>query len=71
MNNPMQMLKGMKNPKEMCLNMMSNNNPMLKNLFELAQKNDVKSVENFARNFYKERGLDFDKEFGDFMKNFK
>ena len=75
MNNPLQfmnMLKGIKNPKEAVINMIkSNNNPMLKNLVEMAEKGDTKSVENFARNMLKEQGRDFDSEMNSFMKNFK
>ena len=75
MNNPMQfmsMLKSIKNPKEAVINMIkSNNNPMLKNLVEMAEKGDTKGVEDFARNIFKEQGRDFEKEFGEFMKNFK
>lgn len=75
MNNPMQiinMLKGMKNPKEAVISMVkSNNNPMIKNLVEMAEKGNTEGVENFARNFFKEQGRDFDKEFGEFTKNFK
>ena len=75
MNNPMQiinMLKGMKNPKEAVISMVkSNNNPMIKNLVEMAEKGNSKGVEDFARNLYAQQGRDFDKEFGEFMKNFK
>lgn len=75
MNNPMQiinMLKGMKNPKEAVISMVkSNNNPMIKNLVEMAEKGNTEGVENFARNIFKEQGRDFDKEFGEFTKNFK
>ena len=75
MNNPMQfmnMLRGIKNPKDAVINIIkSNNNPMVKNLVEMAEKGDNKGVENFARNFYAQQGRDFDKEFGEFMNNFK
>ena len=75
MNNPMQiinMLKGMKNPKEAVISMVkSNNNPMIKNLIEMAEKGNTEGVESFARNLFKEQGRDFDKEFGEFTKNFK
>lgn len=75
MNNPMQiinMLKGMKSPKEAVISMVkSNNNPMIKNLVEMAEKGNTEGVENFARNLFKEQGRDFDKEFGEFTKNFK
>lgn len=75
MNNPMQiinMLRGMKSPKEAVISMVkSNNNPMIKNLVEMAEKGDSQGVENFARNLYAQQGRDFDKEFGEFMNNFK
>lgn len=75
MNNPLQfmsMLKSIKNPKEAVISMAkSNNNPMIKNLVEMAEKGNTEGVENFARNFLKEQGRDFDKEFSEFTKNFK
>lgn len=74
MNNQMQfisMLKSIKNPKEAVINMIkSNNNPMLKNLVEMAEKGDTKGVENFARNFYAQQGRDFDQEFNNFKSMF-
>lgn len=75
MNNTMQiinMLKGAKTPKEAVISMIkSNNNPMIKNLVEMAEKGNTEGIENFARNIFKEQGRDFDKEFGEFTKNFK
>lgn len=75
MNNPMQfmsMLKSIKNPKEAVINMIkSNNNPMLKNLVEMAEKGDSKGVEEFARNLYAQQGRDFDKEYSKFMEMMK
>ena len=66
------MLKGIKNPKEAVISMVkSNNNPMIKNLVEMAEKGNTEGVESFARNLFKEQGRDFDKEFGEFTKNFK
>ena len=74
-NNPLQFLnfiKNIKNPKETLKNMInSNNNPMLNNLMEMAEKGDRKGVEEFARNLYKGQGRDFDKEFSQFTNNFK
>lgn len=75
MFNPMQfmnMLKSIKSPKEAVINMVkSNDNPMLKNLVEMAENGDTKGVENFARNYMKSQGKDFDQEFNNFMSNFK
>lgn len=75
MNNPIQMLKmlmGKSTPQQMVMNMMGNNtNPMINNLMNMAKNGDNKGIENFARNICKEKGMDFDKDFKDFMKNFK
>ena len=60
MNNPMQfmnMLRSIKNPKDAVINIIkSNNNPMVKNLVEMAEKGDSKGVETFARNLYAQQG---------------
>ena len=71
-NNLINMLKGIKNPKQTVLSMVGNNtNPMIKNLVDMANKGDEQGLEEFARNYYKEQGKDFDKEFSDFMNTFK
>lgn len=62
--NPVQMLKNMIMNKQI-------NNPIFKEVINKAQNGDSKGVEEFARNLFKEQGRDFDKEFGEFMKNFK
>lgn len=75
MHNSMEMIKTImsnKNPQQVIQNMISDNtNPMLNNLINMAQNGDTKGVENFARNIFKEKGRDFDKEFSEFMSNFK
>lgn len=72
--NPLNMIKGMMgnmNPKNMVMNMLKGNtNPIFANLIEMANKNDVKGLENFARNYMKDQGKDFDKEFNDFKSMF-
>lgn len=61
MNNPLEILKMIKNPKEFIMNYAKqNNNPMMNNLMEMAEKNDVQGLENFARNLFKEQGQNFD-----------
>ena len=74
MNNPMQfinMLKGIKSPKDAVINIVkTNNNPMVKNLVEMAEKGQNDKIEEFARNLFREQNRDFDKEFNEFMKNF-
>ena len=61
---PIQMFKNMVLNKQI-------NNPILKEVITKAQNGDRKGVEEFARNLFKEQGRDFDKEFSQFMKNFK
>ena len=75
MNNPIELIKMfMKqgNPKQLVEKLVINNtNPVIKDLIQKAQNGDTKAVEQFARNLYKEQGRDFDKEFSQFMNNFK
>ena len=49
----------------------SNTNPMINNLVKMAKEGNTQAVETFARNLFKEKGRDFDKEFGDFMNKYK
>lgn len=56
------------NVKQMVMNALKNNsNPIFSNLITMAEKGDTQGVENFARNYCKEMGRDFDKEFGIFQ----
>lgn len=57
--------------KQFILNNFMNNNPMISQLVGMAQNGNTKQVETFARNFCKERGIDFDKEFLQFKNSFK
>ena len=52
------------------LGMVGNNNPMIANLVNMAKSGNTQGIEQFARNYMKERGMDFDKEFASFMNNF-
>lgn len=74
MNNPINFIKNLlanANPQTIAMKMIGNGNPVLGNLVQMAEKGDEKGIENFARNLFKEKGKDFDKEFSDFMSNFK
>ena len=53
------------------LSKMNINNPILNNVMNMAKNGDARSVETFARNICKQKGIDFDKEFSDFKNNFK
>lgn len=63
---------GKMNPQQIVMNILKNNsNPIFSNLINMAQKGDSNSVENFARNYLRENGKDYDTEFSNFMSNFK
>ena len=85
--NPLNMIKGMMgnmNPKNMAMNMLKNNtNPIFNNLwwkwflsaFIIAFIDFpfiiLLNVEEFARNYMKSQGKDFDQEFNNFKSMFK
>lgn len=75
MNNPINMIKmamGKMTPEQFVMKELENNtNPMLGNLLEMANKGDNESLEKFARNVCKQKGIDFDTDFAKFMENFK
>ena len=65
----MQFLRGIKNPQQFVMNMLrQNQTPMGVQLMNLAKTGDKTQIENFARNICKERNIDFDKQFAEFMK---
>lgn len=67
--NPMQFLRGIKNPQQFVMNMLGQNQtPIGVQLMNLAKTRDKTQIENFARNICKERNIDFDKQFAEFMK---
>lgn len=60
------------NPKDMVMQMAkSSNNPMLNNLVNMANKGDNKGVQDFARNMFKEKGIDIDKDLVELKELFK
>lgn len=76
--NPMQILQNFLNkggnPQDLvtrAIGMSGKNNPMIGNLMNMARTGNAKGIEQFARNYMKERGMDFDTEFANFMSNFK
>lgn len=58
------------NPEQL-VRKMAGNNPILIDLIQKVQKGDTESVINFAKNIFREKGRDFDKEFSQFRSNFK
>lgn len=72
MNNIFDLLKLITNPKEYALNILQAQvNPMTNNLLQMAERNDKEALEKFARNMFKEKGLDYDKEIEPFRKYLK
>ena len=46
------------------------NNPIMNNLLIMVKENRTADIEQFARNLAKEQGIDFDKEFSKFKKQY-
>lgn len=64
-----QMIRQGKNPEQLMMDFLQRqlgDSP----LFQMAQKRDTKGIEQFARNYYKQQGKDFDKEFQMFRQTF-
>ena len=54
--NPMEFMKGIKNPKQFVMNILKQNqNPMAIQLMQMANSGNTQQIENFARNSCKER----------------
>lgn len=65
----LQMIKSGQNPQQLVMNILQRqgqNNPILNNAVNLAQKGETSALEVLARNLAAQRGLDFDKEFANF-----
>lgn len=68
----MQMRKG-KNPQQLMIDILegeASQNPIMGNLLSMAKDNRTADIEKFARNLAKEQGIDFDKEFSRFKKQY-
>ena len=74
--NPMELISQIKrgqNPQQLMLGILESeaaSNPIVNNLLTLAKENRTADIEAFARNVAKERGIDFDKEFSKFKKQY-
>lgn len=69
MNNPLEIFKMIKNPEQYVRNLAKEqNNPMLNNLIKMAEQNNKGGVENFAKNLFQQKGIDFDKDIMSFLK---
>lgn len=63
----------MSSPKELVQKALENNknDQTIGGLLKWAENGDTKDLQEFARNAFKQQGRDFDKEFSEFMNNFK
>lgn len=74
--NPMQIIQQIKqgkNPQELMMNILQSgaqSNPMMANLLQMAQEGRTADIEKFARNLAQAQGIDFDKEFSMFKKQY-
>ena len=72
--NPMllvQAIKSGQNPQQLMLNILENNmsySPFGANLLSLARQGKTAEIEKIARNIAQQRGIDYDKEFNNFIK---
>lgn len=67
-----QMRQG-KNPEQLMIDILegqASQNPIMGNLLSMAKDNRTADIEKFARNLAKEQGIDFDKEFSRFKKQY-
>lgn len=62
------------NPQQILQQIMNNNqamqNPMVRNVFDMIQRNDSEGLEEMARNLYKEKGIDIDEAIKQIKSNF-
>ena len=72
--NPMQliqMIKNGQNPQQLLMSVLqqrTQGNPLYENLYNLAQQGKTGDIETIVRTIFKEKGLDFDKEFNSFKQ---
>ena len=74
--NPMELIQQIrqgKNPQQLLMGILesgANSNPIMANLLTMAKEGRASDIEAFARNIAKEKGIDFDKEFSKFKKQY-
>lgn len=71
---PMQlieMIKSGQNPQQLMMHVLETQmqgSPMRDNLLDMARRGDSAGIEQIARNFAQQRGVDYDKEFNAFKQ---
>lgn len=74
--NPMELIQQIrqgKNPQQLLMGILesgASSNPIMANLLTMAKEGRTSDIEAFARNIAKEKGIDFDKEFSKFKKQY-
>lgn len=75
--NPMELIQRIRrgeNPQQLMLSILeqgaSMSNPVYANLLQMAKDGRTQEIETFARNVAREQGIDFDKEFSRFKKQY-
>ena len=66
-----QMIKRGQNPQQLMMSVLqqrTQGNPLYETLYNLAQQGKTGDIENIARNIFKEKGMDFEKEFNSFKQ---
>ena len=72
MDQKMMLQQIMKAPNKMSMvENLVNQNPQIKGVWELFKTGDVKLLESQVKEMFRKNGRDFDKEFSEFMSNFK
>ena len=62
-----------RNPEQLLMGILeqgAQSNPVYANLLSMAKQGRPADIETFARNVAKEKGIDFDKEFSKFKKQY-
>lgn len=72
-NQMLQLIMSGANPQQLVLNYLEEQmkgTPLGANLINLAKNDKTDEIEQIARNICKQRGVDYDKEFGAFKKKY-
>lgn len=68
------LIKSGQNPQQLMLSFLEQrageNNPAAANILNMAKENKTEAIEQFARNYLKSQGKDFDTEFNSFRRKF-
>lgn len=75
--NPLQLISSLRNgsnPQAIATQIIKenfSNDPTMASLLQMGQKGDTQGIENFARRYFEQQGMDFDKEMASFFQMLK